>query len=114
MSPSAHIRPFDPSLGSVAERLRLGVKGTLGRNMTRRECRLLPEPANFRNSASAHSKAAEDFRVVLAELGGDGAHPHTLPILIGVRMCGTSPNSGSFAYCTRPRWRTCGSANICA
>jgi hypothetical protein len=34
------------------------------------------------------------------------------PILIGVQMCGTSPNSVSLAYCTRPRWRTCGSANI--
>ena len=33
------------------------------------------------------------------------------PVYNYAQMCGTSPNSGSLACCTRPRWRTCGSAN---
>jgi hypothetical protein len=69
--------------------------------------------AQFPHLGLAHPEAAENLGVVLAELGGDGAHPHTLADLDRVRMCGTSPKSESLANCTRPRWRTCGSANIC-
>ena len=70
--------------------------------------------AELLNLRLRHPEAAEDFGVVLAELGGDIAHPYTLTDFDRVRMCGTSPNSASLAYCTSPRWRTCGSANICA
>ena len=62
----------------------------------------------------ADPEAAKDLGVVLSEFGGDIADPHTLADLDRVRMCGTSPNSGSLAYCVSPRWRTCGSANSCA
>jgi hypothetical protein len=45
-----------------------------------------------------HPEAAEDLGVMLAELGGDAAHPHALADLDRVPMCGTSPNSASLAY----------------
>ena len=46
--------------------------------------------------------SAEDLGVVLAELRNDAAHLHALADPDRVRVCGTSPNSGSSAYCTMP------------
>jgi hypothetical protein len=54
---------------------------------------------------SAHLEAAEDLNMCWPSLGATLRTRTPSPILTGVRMCGISPNSGSLAYCTRPRWR---------
>src|SRR6516162_10472517 len=62
-----------------------------------------PMPRRRVMSASLTPRRSKISGIVLGELGATKRTRTLSPILTGVRMSGTSPRSGSRAYCTSPR-----------